>query len=154
MRRADMPRLDTVRPRAQIAGPHRGIKTSDTLSIGEDSMGTSRHRRGATRRPSAELVAGNGLLDRRALLGGGVALAGAMATGAAGTVGAAADPLADAPWTLEPGGTIRTYEVPSRFEKNVVRTLSNPNGEPRNSHGRTPHHLLNGTITPNGLHFV
>jgi sulfane dehydrogenase subunit SoxC len=44
--------------------------------------------------------------------------------------------------------------VPSRFEKNVVRTLSNPKGEPRTQHGRTPHHLLNGTITPNGLHFV
>jgi len=28
-----------------------------------------------------------------------------------------------------------------------VRTLSNPNNELRNSHARTPHHLLNGTIT-------
>jgi sulfane dehydrogenase subunit SoxC len=36
----------------------------------------------------------------------------------------------------------------------VVRTLSNPNMEPRNSAARTPHQLLNGTITPNGLHFV
>jgi len=35
-----------------------------------------------------------------------------------------------------------------------VRTLSNPRGEPRTQHGRTPHHLLNGTFTPNGLHFV
>ncbi len=42
----------------------------------------------------------------------------------------------------------RRYQVPSRFEKSVVRTLSNPNGEPRTSHARTPHHLLNGTITP------
>ncbi|OLC38687.1 MAG: sulfite dehydrogenase, partial [Candidatus Rokubacteria bacterium 13_1_40CM_4_69_5] len=39
-------------------------------------------------------------------------------------------------------------------EKNVARTLSNPQGEPRTQHGRTPHHLLQGTITPNGLHFV
>ena len=44
-------------------------------------------------------------------------------------------------------------QVPSRFEKNVVRTLSNPNNEFRNSHARTPHHLLNGTVTPNSLHF-
>ena len=36
----------------------------------------------------------------------------------------------------------------------MVRTLSNPNDEPRTSHARTPHHLLNGTITPNGLHFT
>ena len=44
-------------------------------------------------------------------------------------------------------------QTPSRFEKDVVRTLSNPKGEFRNSHARTPHHLLNGTITPNSLHF-
>jgi hypothetical protein len=31
--------------------------------------------------------------------------------------------------------------------------LSNPNGELRTSHARTPHHRLGGTITPNGLHF-
>ena len=36
----------------------------------------------------------------------------------------------------------------------MVRTLSNPNHEPRNSHARTPHHLLEGTTTPNGLHFT
>ena len=36
----------------------------------------------------------------------------------------------------------------------MVRTLSNPKLEPRGSAARTPHHLLNGTITPNGLHFV
>jgi sulfane dehydrogenase subunit SoxC len=36
----------------------------------------------------------------------------------------------------------------------VVRTLSNPKLEPRSSAARTPHHLLSGTITPNGLHFV
>jgi sulfane dehydrogenase subunit SoxC len=35
-----------------------------------------------------------------------------------------------------------------------VRSLTNPKLEPRNSAARTPHHLLNGTITPNGLHFV
>jgi sulfane dehydrogenase subunit SoxC len=44
--------------------------------------------------------------------------------------------------------------VPSRFEKSVARTLTNPNGEPRTHHARTPHHLINGTFTPNGLHFV
>ena len=35
-----------------------------------------------------------------------------------------------------------------------MRTLTNPKNEPRTSQARTPHHLLNGTITPNGLHFV
>jgi sulfane dehydrogenase subunit SoxC len=101
-----------------------------------------------------ERVAGNGLLDRRALLGRGVVLAGAMGAGTAGaTTGAAAEPLKDEAWSLEFGSTLPAVQTPSRFEKDVVRTLSNPQGEFRNSHARTPHHLLSGTVTPNSLHF-
>src|SRR5213594_2868068 len=99
------------------------------------------------------VVAGNGLLDRRAFLRGGAALAAAM-TGYTLARPAAAAPLADDPWSSAPGTNVPAYGVPSRFEKSVVRTLSNPNGEPRTQHGRTPHHLLQGTSTPNGLHFV
>src|SRR5437762_6847610 len=100
-----------------------------------------------------EAVAGNGLLDRRAFLRGGAALAAAM-TGYTLAGPASAEPLADDPWSRAPGTNVPAYGVPSRFEKSVVRTLSNPNGEPRTQHGRTPHHLLQGTYTPNGLHFV
>lgn len=100
-----------------------------------------------------EVVAGNGLLDRRAFLRGGVALAAAL-TGYTLVDSAAAEPPADDPWSKVPGTTVPAYGVPSRFEKNVVRTLTNPKGEPRTQSARTPHHLLNGTITPNGLHFV
>src|SRR5438477_8990302 len=100
-------------------------------------------------------VAGNGLLHRRALLGRGLALAGAAATGTGASVtGAAADPLPVDPWSLQIGSPIPLYETPAKYEKHVVRTLTNPNNEPRTSQARTPHHLLNGTITPNGLHFV
>jgi sulfane dehydrogenase subunit SoxC len=99
-----------------------------------------------------EAVAGNGLLDRRAFLRGGAALAAAV-TGYAVARPAAAQALADDPWSKVPGETVTTYGLPSRFEK-VARTLSNPKGEPRTQHARTPHHLLNGTFTPNGLHFV
>src|SRR5204862_1474309 len=67
---------------------------------------------------------------------------------------AQAQQLTDDPWSLSPGVTVADYGTRSRFEKNVVRTLSNPRGEPRTQHARTPHHLLNGTLTPNGLHFV
>jgi sulfane dehydrogenase subunit SoxC len=98
-------------------------------------------------------AAGNGLLDRRAFLQGGAALAAAM-TGYTLSKSAAAEPLADDPWSKTPGELVPAYGVPSRYEKNAVRTLSNPNGEPRTSHARTPHHLLNGTFTPNGLHFT
>jgi sulfane dehydrogenase subunit SoxC len=100
-----------------------------------------------------EAVAGNGLLDRRAFLRGGTALAAAV-TGYALTKSAAAETLADGPWSKVPGELVPVYNLPSRFEKNAVRTLSNPKGEPRTSHARTPHQLLNGTFTPNGLHFT
>ena len=113
------------------------------------STGT-RRTRGSN---SFEPVAGNGLLDRRALLGGGLALAGAMGTGVSST-GAAAEPLKDAPWSLEIGAVTPPLQTASRFEKHVVRALSNPQNEMRTSHARTPHHLLNGSVTPNSLHFT
>jgi sulfane dehydrogenase subunit SoxC len=108
-----------------------------------------------SKRQSAELVvvAGNGLLDRRAFLRSGAALAGGL-IGYTLSRSAAADPLADDPWSKEPGNTVSAYGVPSRFEKNIARTLSNPKGEPRTQHARTPHHWLDGTFTPNSLHFV
>src|SRR5258708_9273261 len=99
-----------------------------------------------------EPAAGNGLLDRRAFRRGGAALAAAM-TGYSAQPAAAA-PLAEDPWSQAPGGNVPAYGVPSRFEKGVARTLSNPNAEPRTQHARTPHHLLQGSLTPNELHFV
>jgi sulfane dehydrogenase subunit SoxC len=101
-----------------------------------------------------EPVAGNGLLHRRALLGRGIMLAGAAGAGSVGGLtGAAAEPLKNDPWSLEMGEVVPAYQVPSRFEKDVIRTRSNPNNEFRNSHARTPHQLLQGTVTPNGLFF-
>jgi sulfane dehydrogenase subunit SoxC len=120
-------------------------------------MSNPRHRQDQARNraESVPKVAGNGLLDRRALLSQGVALAGAMSVGAAGAAtGAAAEPLVNDPWSLAPGVPIPPYGQPSRFEEKTVRTLSNPKLDPRGSAARTPHHLLNGAITPNGLHFV
>src|SRR5437867_4990199 len=98
-------------------------------------------------------VAGNGLLHRREFLRGGAALAAAM-TGYAIKPAAAAEALSEQPWSKEPGMLVPPYGVPSGYEKAVIRTLSNPKGEPRTQHGRTPHHLLQGTATPNGLHFT
>src|SRR6266571_5038318 len=100
-----------------------------------------------------EVVAGNGLLDRRAFLRSGAAVAGAM-MGYTFVESAAAAPLVDDPWSLVPGAISPSYQQRSRFEEKVARTLSNPKGETRTSHARTPHHLINGTFTPNGLHFT
>ena len=118
-------------------------------------MGIRKHRKDGSASPPLEPVAGNGLLDRRTLLGRGIVLAGAASTGVGTSVtSAAAEPLTNGPWSLAPGVPVPPYGQPSKFEQKVVRTLSNPKLEPRGSAARTPHHLLNGTITPNGLHFV
>jgi sulfane dehydrogenase subunit SoxC len=114
-------------------------------------MGKSKDRN--ARGQTLEAAAGNGLIDRRALLGRGMVLAGAMGAGV-GPSSAAAEPLADDQWSLEVGDPMTPYQIPSKFEAKVARTLSNPNNEPRNSHARTPHHLLEGMTTPNGLHFT
>ncbi len=114
-------------------------------------------RAGTARQDNSSIheVAGNGLLHRRALLGRGIMVAGAMGAGAAGSLtGAAAEPLTEAPWSVEPGDATPPYGRPSPFEKAVVRTVDNPKNEPGGSRARTPHHLLKGTITPNGLHFT
>jgi hypothetical protein len=113
---------------------------------GEAIMTTSKHD------PALQPVAGNELLDRRLLLRRGLAFAGATAGMAA--TGAAAEPLADDPWSRMQGTTTVAIEPRSKFEDKVTRTLSNPKGEPRTQHARTPHQMLQGTITPNQLHFT
>ena len=77
--------------------------------------------------PPLDPVAANGLLDRRALLGRGIVIAGAVTTGASTALtSAAAEPLTNGPWSLAPGVPIPPYGQPSKFEQKVVRTLSNP----------------------------
>ena len=98
-------------------------------------------------------VAGNGLLDRRLFLRGGAAFAAAI-TGYSVAKSAGAQSFADDAWTKVPGVNVPSYGARSKYEAKVTRTLSNPKGEPRTQHARTPHHLLNGTFTPNPLHFV
>jgi len=109
--------------------------------------------RSAQELQNLEPVAANGLLHRRAFLAGGGALAAAF-TGYRLSETAAAQGLTDEPSSRKAGVPVQEYGTPSPYEKHVVRTLSNPKGEPRTQHGRTPHHLIHGTITPNGLHFV
>jgi sulfane dehydrogenase subunit SoxC len=111
-----------------------------------------RKRKGGTA-PQLEAIAGNGLLHRRALLRGGAMFAGAISTGASLNA-AAAEPLTEPEWSMYPGEVTPPLQKPSHFEAAVVRTLSNPKGEPRTQHARTPLQMLNGTITPNSMHFT
>jgi sulfane dehydrogenase subunit SoxC len=94
-------------------------------------------------------VAANGLLDRRAFLSGGAAMAAGFTPYALARP-ARGEPLKDDPWSLGPGNLTGPYEQRSRFEDKVVRTLSNPKGEPCVQNAPTPLHLMQGTITPAG----
>jgi len=103
-----------------------------------------------------EIVAGNGLLHRRGFLAGGAALATAL-SGYALSDPAEAAPLPVEPWMTTPTSTgFELYGQPSRYESKVVRGGINqqPGAPPGIGSIRTPLHLLNGTITPNGLHHV
>lgn len=99
-----------------------------------------------------EPVAGNGILGRRHFLEGTLA-AGTM--GAAGLGSAVAAPFTDEPWMRLPGAGFAGYGQPSRFESKVVRFIPPPPNPatPGVGPARTPLHLLEGLITPSGLHF-
>ncbi len=98
-----------------------------------------------------ESVAGNGILSRRVFLEG-VLAAGATTAGAAT---AAAQPLTVEPWMKTPGAGFEGYGQPSKFESKVTRLIPPPANPATQGVGvaRTPLHLLDGIITPSGLHF-
>jgi sulfane dehydrogenase subunit SoxC len=98
----------------------------------------------------AEAAAGNGILDRRGFLA--AAYLGSAAALAPLPV-AAADELTVEPWTTEPGSPFVGYGQPSRFEAKVARTFASAPGTTGTGSSRSPLHQLDGTITPNGLHF-
>ena len=99
----------------------------------------------------AEQAAGNGILNRRIFLER-MLLAGAATAGASS---AWAEPLPVPPWMKQPGAGFAPYGQPSRFESRVVRATPPPPNPATIGVGtaRTPHHMLSGMITPNGLHF-
>ena len=99
----------------------------------------------------AEPVASNGILSRRLFLEGG------LVAGAAGIAAssAAAEPLVVQSWMKTPGAGFVGYGQPSRFEEKTVRLIPPPPNPATEGVGaaRTPLHLLDGIITPSGLHF-
>src|SRR3954453_10047089 len=99
-----------------------------------------------------DIVAGNGLLHRRMFLTAGTVAAAAV-TRAALPDPAAADALPVEPWMKLPGSGFAGYGQPSKFESKVARTFASLPGTTGTGSARTPHHLLDGMITPNGVHF-
>src|SRR6266446_5318009 len=96
------------------------------------------------------------LLDRRIFLRGGLAALGAVGGVAAGApdTARAAGPPETPPWMQYPGAPFTTYGGPAKYESKVMRTLirSQP-GTTGSGASRTPLEMLEGTITPSGLHF-
>jgi sulfane dehydrogenase subunit SoxC len=86
-------------------------------------------------------VAGNGLLDRRLLLLSG------------GTAGLALAQTAAPEWMKTPGRGFSGYGMPAKSQEKVQRAFTAAPGRLGTGSSRTPLHLLEGTITPNGLHF-
>ncbi|PYN20594.1 MAG: sulfite dehydrogenase [Candidatus Rokuibacteriota bacterium] len=104
---------------------------------------------------NAQEAAGNGLLDRRVFMKGGL---GALATGAfmafASTEAGAAGPPEIPAGMKIAGAPLSPYGSPATYEREVTRTLirSQP-GTTGAGASRTPLEALEGIITPSGLHF-
>lgn len=89
------------------------------------------------------------LLDRRRFLRRGLALASAVgATEAAAQAG-----TGDQPWLHTPGQPFSVYGQPSPHERYAARRISANRAVAGNGVSFTPLEALEGTITPNGLHF-
>lgn len=103
-----------------------------------------------------EVVAGNGLLDRRLFLRGGGMLGavGALA-GVVAASPAQAETLTVPPWMKTPGAWFTPYTMPSKYEDKVVRGPINESVYGGSGPGsvRAPLQHLEGMITPNGVHF-
>jgi sulfane dehydrogenase subunit SoxC len=96
-----------------------------------------------------DAVAGNGLLHRRLFLTAGTAATAAAVLPRSAT----AEALPVEPWMKQPGSGFVGYGLPSKYEAAVARTWLSAPGTTGTGSARTPHHLLDGMITPTGLHF-
>ena len=64
-----------------------------------------------------------------------------------------AQSLSMPPSMLRPGGPFTAYGKPAPAESGIGRIIAPPSNFDRVGTSRTPLHLLEGTIVPNGLHF-
>jgi len=143
---AGLPRLFDLA--AETVGPAIIACVDNGAELVRDRENDSRGRgMGEQTTTETELVAGGGLLHRRALLGGG-ALAASAATAQAAGIGERS------PQTMtRPGQPMSAYGNPSPRRQGVQRLVATSPGRAGTGVSRTPMHQLEGSITPNGLHF-
>ena len=100
-----------------------------------------------------EKVANNGLISRRHLLQFGASGAGlALSTGALGADQGLSFQIPT--WSRQPGPGATAYGTRSPFADNLQRLAAQPNPTyPGGGASRAPLQYLQGTITPNSLHF-
>ncbi|MFL2874778.1 MAG: sulfite dehydrogenase [Pseudohongiellaceae bacterium] len=100
-----------------------------------------------------EKVAGNGLISRRHLLRFGASGAGmALSAGALGADQVLSFQIPT--WSRQPGPGATAYGTRSPFADNLQRLAAQPNPTyPGGGSSRSPLQDLQGTITPNSLHF-
>src|SRR6201996_2941236 len=108
-------------------------------------------RKNKRSRPSEpEHVAGNGLLHRRLFMTVSAAMIGSVTLPIEAK---SSEALPIEPWMKMPGAPFTPYGQPSRFASKVTRAVTSAPGTTGTGTSRTPLHLLDGMITPNGLHF-
>ena len=103
-----------------------------------------------TKKTTLDSIAGGGLLDRRVFLKKGITFT--VATLATDTLLAETE-IQRQPWMNEPGEPFSNYGQPSPHERQTIRWTMGNSMAPGNGVSWTPLQDLEGTITPNGLHF-
>ncbi len=94
-----------------------------------------------------DAVAGNGLLDRRLFLKGGL-------VGGLTLLSASAHGVERRDWMKTPGSSLSDEGIPSPHESHVKRTsIRTAPGTSGSGISSTPHEHLDGIITPSRLHF-
>src|SRR5580704_6814976 len=145
-RSSGSPRLSGFISIARTARSESGWRSEIRYELSTEGNAMRNNRSSAPSERDA--VAGNGLLDRRLLLS-----AGAAAAALGGALPSKAGELPIEPWMKLPGSGFVGYGQPSKFESKVARTFASLPGTTGTGAARTPLHLLDGMITPNGVHF-